>query len=194
MKRVRFSAVPPKGDRIHYVNQSDVEVVLNRLPQDLWGRLRGVHFNDRAFGNRRLGYVTQSRYDIALCALPPSVSLSRCCRLHRISTTEFGAEFGLQWPAIAVRRFMLYEVVLHEIGHLQVHDAHRPSRRLRYYSEKLAREFANTWRRRLWTVPFDHPDPVHNPPGPTNSISQSKNSLDRLQSRTCHETCDYPEL
>src|SRR4029450_5299333 len=102
---------------------------------------------------------------ILRCArYPPRVSLSRSCRRHRSSTAEFGAEFGRQWPAIAVRRFMLYDVLLHEIGHLQVFDAHRPSRRLRFYSEKLAQEFANTWRRRLWSVPFDHPDPVHNMP------------------------------
>jgi hypothetical protein len=165
MKRVRFSVVPPKGDRIHHVNQADVEVVLNRLPPQLLRRLRGVHFNDEAFGNRTLGYVTSSRYDIALCALPPGVRLSRACRRHRISTAEFGAEFGLQWSAMSVRRYLLYNTLLHEIGHLQVLDARRPSRRLRFYREKLAQEFANTWRRRLWSVPFEHPDVVHNPPG-----------------------------
>ncbi len=164
MKHVRFSVVPPKGDRIHYVNQADVEVVLSRMPQELWRRLRGMHFNDRAFGNRRLGYANYGLHDIALCALPPRVSLSACCRLHRLSTVDFGAEFGLQWPAIAVRRFMLYNTLLHEIGHLQIFDAHRPSRRLRSYGEKLAQEFANSWRDRLWSDHFDHPDPVHNPP------------------------------
>ena len=164
MRHVRFSLVPPKGDRIHYVNQADVEVVLSRLPLELWRRLRGVHFNDRAWGNRTLGYVNRSRVDIALCALPPRFSISACCRWLRLSTAEFGAEFGLKWPALAVRRFMLYEALLHEIGHLQVFDAHRPSRRLRFYDEKLAQEFANSWRRRLWSISFDHPDPVHNPP------------------------------
>ena len=123
-----------------------------------------MHFNDRAFGNRWLGYVNRSRCDIALCALPPRVSLGAYCRRDRTCTLEFGAEFGRQWPVIAVRRFMLYYVVLHEIGHLQVDDATRPSERLRFYHEKLSQEFANSWRRRLWADPFDHPDPVHNPP------------------------------
>jgi hypothetical protein len=164
MKHVRFSLVPPKGDRIHYVNQADVEVVLSRLPEELWQRLRGVHFNDCAWGRRILGYVNRSRHDIALCALPPRVSVSACCRWHRISTADFGAEFGRQWPVLAVRRFMLYDVLLHEIGHLQVFDARRPSRRLRFYGEKFAQEFANSWRCRLWSVPFGHPDPVHNRP------------------------------
>ncbi len=170
MKHVGFSVVPPKGDRVHYVNQADVEVVLNRLPVWLWHRLRGVHFNDRAFGNRRLGYVNRSRHDIALCALPPRVSLNACCRYHRMSSAAFGAEFGHQWPIIAVRRFMLYDVLLHEIGHLQVFDATRPSQRLRFNHEKRAQEFANHWRRRLWSNPFDHPDPAHNPPAATETL------------------------
>jgi hypothetical protein len=59
---------------------------------------------------------------------------------------------------------MLYDVLLHEIGHLQVFDATRRSQRLRFYHEKLAQEFAKHWRRQLWSTPFDHPDPVHNPP------------------------------
>jgi len=165
MSRIQFSIVPPKGDRVHHINQADVEVVLSRLPEVLWRRLRGVHFNDRAWGNRVLGYVNRGRHDVAFCALPPSFSLNRCCRKHRLSPAEFGAEFGRKWPKLAIRRFLLYDVLLHEIGHLQVYDERRRSRRLRFYHEKLAQEFADCWRRRLWAVQFNHADPVHNAPG-----------------------------
>src|SRR5262249_4890838 len=51
-----------------------------------------------------------------------------------------------KWPKLAIRRFLLYDVLLHEIGHLQVYDERRPSRRLRFYREKLAQEFADCWR------------------------------------------------
>ena len=34
----------------------------------------------------------------------------------------------------------------------------------KYASETRAQEFANAWRRKLWTCDFDHPDPVHNRP------------------------------
>jgi hypothetical protein len=165
MARVQFSMVRPKGDRIHFVNQEDVEIVLGRLPVELWQRLRHVHFNDRGLGGRRLGYVTvRGRREITLCALPPRVSLNGCCRLERQSPLWFGAGWGRQWPVLAVRRFLLYEVFLHELGHLQVYDLRRPSDRLRFYDEKLAQEFANSWRQQLWSAHFDHPDPVHNPP------------------------------
>ena len=59
---------------------------------------------------------------------------------------------------------MLYDVFLHELGHLQivVPDARRVRRR--FASETKATEFAVNWRRRLWSEKFDHPDPIHNPP------------------------------
>jgi hypothetical protein len=90
--------------------------------------------------------------------------LNACCRKNALSPAEFGGRWGAQWPVLAVRRFMLYDVFLHELGHLQVSDLRRPSRRLRYYHETLAQQFADYWRQRLWAAPFEHADPVHNPP------------------------------
>ena len=59
---------------------------------------------------------------------------------------------------------MLYNVLLHEIGHLQLIDLKSPSERLKYAREKLAQKFAVEWCERLWSRRFEHPDPVHNPP------------------------------
>jgi hypothetical protein len=64
---------PPDGDRLHYVDEPDVEVVLSRLPLQLTARLRAVHFTDDGAGGRRLGYTsTRGRREIALCALSAS--------------------------------------------------------------------------------------------------------------------------
>jgi len=76
----------------------------------------------------------------------------------------FGAVRGTQWPRLAVRRFLLYEVFLHELGHLQIVNPKAKTPRRRFASETLAQEFANHWRGILWAKPFDHPDSVHNPP------------------------------
>jgi hypothetical protein len=38
--------------------------------------------------------------------------------------------------------------------------------------ETLAQEFADGWRRTLWAERFEHPDPVHNPPGGDDHIQQ----------------------
>jgi hypothetical protein len=75
---------------------------------------------------------------------------------------EFGARRGRKWPGLAVRRFLLYGVFLHELGHLQVVDENSRSDRLKFAREKLAQEFALAWCRQLWSEPFDSLDPVHN--------------------------------
>jgi hypothetical protein len=58
----------------------------------------------------------------------------------------------------------LYDVFLHELGHLQVVDPHAGSIRRRFASETKAQKFADEWRARLWAQPFAHADPIHNLP------------------------------
>lgn len=165
MKPLTFSFHPPRRHRRHFVTEDEVRVVLERLPGQLWERLAAVHFNDRAMGRRRLGYVERGRSEIALCALPPRVSLTPALRRNQ-SPSQFGAVRGCQWPALAVRRFMLYDVFLHELGHIQVVDRKAKSTRRKFAGETRAQDFAEHWRRELWSRPFDHPDPVHSPPSP----------------------------
>jgi hypothetical protein len=162
-QEIRFSVLPAGATRIHHVTEQDVRVVLSRLPVEVFSRLRAVHFNDRS-QNRKLGYVTRGKREISVCALPPRVSFTAC--LVRGQTPEqFGARRGAQWPVLAIRRFLLYDVFLHELGHLQIVNDLRRSERLRFAREKLAQQFGMAWCQRLWSLPFDHPDPVHNPPG-----------------------------
>ena len=147
--------------RRHYVDENDVRVVLSRLPEELWSRLRKVHFKDDARGNRVLGYTTtRGRKEVSLCALPHQITV----RNRILGCEEFGAVRGSPWPSPAVRRYMLYDVLLHEIGHLQIVLPKHPNPNRKFASEGVAEKFANTWRRQLWSQPFDHPDPVHNPP------------------------------
>lgn len=147
--------------RRHYVDGNDVRVVLSRLPEELWSRLRKVHFKDDAKGNRILGYTTnRGRKEVSLCALPHQVTV----RFRIMGGEAFGAVRGSPWPSLAVRRYMLYDVLLHELGHLQIVLPKSANPRRKFASETLAQEFADTWRRKLWSRPFDHPDPVHNRP------------------------------
>lgn len=163
MPKLKFTYREPGCDRQHYIGEEEVVILLNRLPKEIWQRLRGVHFTDRSRGVRVLGYVHQGRREISICALPPRVSLTRFL-LKGQTCEEFGAQRGTQWPHLAVRRFMLYDVFLHELGHMQLIDAKRKSENLRYANEKYAEEFADQWRRILWSQYFDHPDPIHNSP------------------------------
>jgi hypothetical protein len=163
MRSIKFSISRPGGDRIHHITEEDVRVVLSRLPAELWERLRAVHFNDRSRGARRFGYVNRGRREIAMCALPPRVSLTGLL-VRGQSPEHFGAVRGKQWSPVAIRRFLLYDVFLHELRHLQIiHDGAKTVRR-KFAMEPRAQEFATQLYRTLWSTPFDHPDPAHNPP------------------------------
>lgn len=59
---------------------------------------------------------------------------------------------------------MLYDVFLHELGHLQVVVPKARNPRRRFASETKAQQFADNWRKRLWSELCDHIDPIHNPP------------------------------
>jgi hypothetical protein len=162
LEKIKFTFSEAYCDRGHV---QDVLVLLSRLPAETWQRLRAVHFTDHSHGVRVLGYVHQGHREISICALPPRVSLTRFL-VKGQSCLMFGAQRGTQWPHLAVRRFMLYDVFLHELGHLQVVDEKAMSKRLRFAREKYAQQFADQWRRTLWAEKYYHPDPVHNAPSP----------------------------
>lgn len=169
MRKVKFTYSQVGCDRKHYLTEEDVAVVLGRLPHEARNSLRAVHFNDKSRGVRILGYANPREHEICICALPPRVSLSRAL-LRGQSPELFGAVRGQQWPEIAVRRFLLYDVLLHELGHLQMLIANPRSGRRTHAREKLAQQFADEWRRKLWSSRLEHSDTVHNPPEPEELI------------------------
>jgi len=174
--KIKFTWKKPGADRIHYVNEEDVLTVLSRLPSHLCEGLREIHFNDRSRGGRVLGYTgyqTRRSFEISLCALPPRYSISALL-LRKKSPSIFGAKRGKQWSKLAVRRFILYDVLLHEIGHNQIIDPTAKSIRRKYAQKTKSDEFATYWRRLLWSNHFDHPDPVHNPPSKEELVSLDK--------------------
>jgi tetratricopeptide (TPR) repeat protein len=65
---------------------------------------------------------------------------------------------------VAIRRYLLYDVFLHELGHLQVVDSAAKSDRRKFAMETKAQEFAMGWCEQLWSRWFDHPDLVHSAP------------------------------
>jgi hypothetical protein len=97
--------------------------------------------------------------------LPYRVSLGRYVGcVKKQNAAMFGAPARGQWPPWAVRRFFLYDVLLHELGHLQLVNPKSKHWDRKYADEKLAQEFADYWRAELWQTVFEHPDPVHHPP------------------------------
>ena len=164
---------------VSYLSLEDVKVVLDRIPSELRTRVRDVFLSDRSFGVRRLGSVrTRSRRDINLYSvLPPRVSLQGYLHKER-KAGEFGAPRQGQWPPWSVRRFLLYDTLLHELGHLQVVRPNGRSWKRKFASEMLAQDFATSWRRELYSKPCDHPDPVYN--WPTDDERQTLPLWERL--------------
>ncbi len=147
-----------------YVDMVDVNTVLERLDPTLLARLGDVWLSVSSRGGRQLGYVTtRGRRDVTLCTiLPIRISMREIMRRGN-RAAEFGAPERGQWPPWAVRRLMLYHVLLHEIGHLQIVRASSRIKR-RFAAEPLADEFAADLRGALYSTPFAHGDPVHNAP------------------------------
>ena len=138
--RIKFTASRTRSGRIHYLTAADVRVLLSRLPEELWQRLRAVHFNDSSRGRRLAGYVNMGRREIAICAFPASVSCTLyTSREKGTSPSTFAAARGKQWPCPAVRCFLLYEVFLHELGHFQIVDPDAQNENRRFAFEPWLR-------------------------------------------------------
>lgn len=150
---------------IRYFSQKDFEIVRDRIPEEYCSRLRDVFVDYTTNGGKNLGWTTRrGRRDIVLCSiLPQRVSLGRFL-VKRQSALEFGTLPRGQWTPWAVRRFLLYDVFLHEIGHLQIVNAKKSDFNRKFASESKAQEFADNLRRKLWSEYFEHPDPIHNKP------------------------------
>jgi hypothetical protein len=170
-------------DVVKYISDTDLEIVKQRIPAKFCTRLRDIFTWCESYGVRRLGFVTKNgRRDVNLSAfLPYRVSLGRFL-VKGQSALEFGTSARGQWTPWAVRRFLLYDVFLHEIGHLQVIDSKTSNTNRKFASENLAQKFADELRRKLWYSYYDHPDPVHNRPQPDElSIIPLWQNLDKKQ-------------
>jgi hypothetical protein len=152
------------NDLVSYIDMREVEVVIERVPVEYRTRIRDI-FRRRSSDAKVLGGVTtRGRRDIELSTrLPIRVSLGRYLHGGQ-SAEEFGAPKQGQWPPWAVRRFLLYDVLLHEIGHLQVVDEKASRVQRKFASETRAQEFSDEMRRTLYSEHFDHADPIHNAP------------------------------
>jgi hypothetical protein len=161
--RVQFVVLPAREGRVHHIGPEDVEVVLARLGPERTARLRSVTFLDAGKRVRELGFVQPGHRDISLCALPAAISLNGFL-LQGQSPERYGASWDHPWPREAIRRFLMYDVLLHEIAHMQIVKTKSGGNRRRFADEPMAHELAFGWCDALWRERFEHPDPAHNAP------------------------------
>lgn len=152
-----------RGDLYRYVTKEDVLILLNRLPLKEYEHLKTVTF-DTCIGAYKFGYVSYKRVNgIVLCDQPQRMAM-RGADAKRGHLTEYGGLNNIKWPTMAVRRYMLYNVFLHELRHTQIVKPNKKHIWEKTPNEKLANEYSDHWRGTLYSQHFDHPDPVHNLP------------------------------
>ena len=101
-----------------YIEETEIEALLSHLPDATWQDLHRVRFKNGADTGGRLGDVaTHPDSEIVIFAQAYRVSLTPY--LGRDETPEtYGAVDGSRWPVLAIKRFMLYNVLLAQLGRL----------------------------------------------------------------------------
>jgi hypothetical protein len=131
------------------VSEDDVKLVLDRLPENTWNRFQVIHFNDPRRGLRWLGYINHERAEIAISLLPPGVR-----RVRFVMRAGQPSRVPRATRRLSPRREMLFDVLLDDIGHLQILDERvRDGVRLRSYEPRPA-PHTDYWRLRLWSFKF----------------------------------------
>ncbi|MEN0049701.1 MAG: hypothetical protein AAF806_21755 [Bacteroidota bacterium] len=152
-----------QNDLYRYLKKEDVLVLLNRLPLEEYEHLKSVTFKTCRGGNAYGRVYHKRSAGIIICDQSARTSI-RVTEAKRGSLEEFGALNNMKWPTLAIRRFMLYDVFLHELKHTQLLKNGKKRIVDKIPLEKQAEEYAEYWRGELYQQHFDHPDPVHNLP------------------------------
>ena len=97
MSRIKYSYTKPGERRKHYLEGARRRGVARTASFRALVSAPSRPFQRQGGGNRRLGYVNRGRREIAICALPPNVSVSRFLIRHRQSClVRFGGSNGLR--------------------------------------------------------------------------------------------------
>jgi len=146
----------PSRDYYHPCTPDEVRTVLSRLPRKSTKDLRAVilrrlprrDYERGVEARRRMKCVVLNAFPISNeidwgDSPPPDV----CCRHYAPWCDVWECRVGrwIQvWTAEQTRRYYLYHLLLHEVGHLNQPPFHSLRRR-----ESFAEDFALTWARKL---------------------------------------------
>ena len=166
--RVQIGRAP--AGFVHAATRADVLALLLRAGAECIYGLRAVRLSvaprtdgrELRFGRLLVpGVIVLYAQPAPPWVLPGVLPAGEQDRLARAGAEITVAGGGLQtivtWPGDTLRRFMLFDVLLHEIGHhVLQHERRAPSRRIvrTRDHEAFADQFARRWRERLEpTVP-----------------------------------------
>lgn len=165
LREPRVQAGRPPASFFHPATRADVLGLLRRAGTECTYGLRAVRLTvaPRAGGEGLLfgrlivpGVIVLYAQPVPPWTLPGRLPADARDRLlgagAEISDAGGGTQTVVAWPGDTLRRFMLYDVLLHEIGHhVLQHERRAPAGRIvrTRDHEAFADQFARCWRERL---------------------------------------------
>jgi len=145
----------PSRDFFHPVTKKDVASLLSRLPYVETTHVKAVVLRRTPKYDLKMGIDARRRYSCAILnAIPrdmrmvwPARPKDSTTRHYEPWCTRWGQDkdaWVLQWGRDELRRYYLYHLLLHEIGHINEPYVHARKRR-----EDFAENYARSWARRL---------------------------------------------
>ena len=153
--RLRIIRENPSRDFFHPCTRSEVFAVLDRLPKSLTSTIRTIVLRRSSQDHEMRGIEAFKGFQcIVLNAFPKDLTMNWNGRPTKASIQhykpwcnrweEHTGQSILRWQRDEIKRYYLYHLLLHEIGHFN--DAHhRPTSR----REAFAEGFALHWAKKL---------------------------------------------
>lgn len=151
----------PSRKFFHPVNETEIREVIGRLPPDLSRKLKAVLLSRQHETDLTEDVIEAQRtwYCVILFAFPRSMEMiwpkspapAWGIRHYRPWCSNWSERDGyaiLTWTIPEIKRYYLYHLLLHEIGHINQPSFHARRRR-----EAFAENFALEWARRWEIIP-----------------------------------------
>lgn len=156
---VRVLEENPSGAFYHPCQGDEYLSVLERLPAQLRRPVRAIVLRRTPKLDARLGIEARMRFGCVILnafprsndmiwTAPPSRAVRRHYRRWCSRWLDEGGHFKLRWTTEEIRRYYLFHLFLHEVGHIhqpRFHDARR--------REEFAENFALEWAARFEELP-----------------------------------------
>lgn len=149
----------PSKDFYHPCSPEEYLGLLNRLPKELSYHLKAIILRRTPKNDQRSGVEARRRFSCVIVnsfprnnrmtwATPPTeTAISHYDPWCKNWVTEPGV-WALEWSTDEIRRYYLYHLFLHELGHINQPAYHALKRR-----EDFAENFALNWAQQLGVLP-----------------------------------------
>ena len=150
----------PSGNYFHPCRGAKYLAVLGRLPPDLRTGLRAIVLRRTPKRDAELGIEAWKRFRcVILNAFPRSMLMTWTSGVGPATVRHYGrwcagewitsgVKVDLRWSADELRKYYLYHLFLHEMGHINQPRFHAARR-----GEEFAENFALEWASRLGELP-----------------------------------------